>query len=62
MPTQTSFAELEYVSKKKLTRRELRAYVVQEGFGLADEGLEDALYDRQAIRRFGGTDLAREGR
>ena len=62
MPTQTSFAELEYVSKKKLTRRELRAYVVQKGFGLSDEGLEDALYDSQAIRRFVGTDLAREGR
>jgi len=62
MPTQTSFAELEYVSKKKLTRRELRAYAVQKGFGLADEGLEDALYDSQAIRRFVGTDLAREGR
>jgi len=62
MPTETSFAELEYVSKKKLARRELRAYVVQKGFGLSDEGLEDALYDSQAIRRFVGTDLAREGR
>ncbi len=62
MPTQASFAELEYVSKKKLTRRELRAYVVQKGVGLSDEGLEDALYDSQAIRRFVGTDLAREGR
>jgi hypothetical protein len=62
MPTQASFAELEYVSKKKLTRRELRAYVVQKGFGLSDEGLEDALYDSQAIRRFVGTDLAHEGR
>ncbi len=45
MPIPTSFAELEVVSKKKLTRRELRAYVVQKGFGLSDEGLEDALYD-----------------
>jgi hypothetical protein len=62
MPIQTSFAELEVVSKKKLTRRELRAYVVQKGFGLSDEGLEDALYDSQVIRCFVGSDLAREGR
>ena len=28
--------------------------------GLSDEGIEDALYDSQAIRRFVGIDLARE--
>jgi IS5 family transposase len=98
MPTQTSFSELEYISKKKLTRRDrflaeieavtpwvdllaviephypkgnrgrlpiglqrmLRMYVAQKGFGLSDEGIEDALYDSQAIRRFVGIDLARE--
>jgi hypothetical protein len=98
MPTQTSFAELEYISKKKLTRRErfwaqieaatpwaqlvaviephypkgnrgrppiglermLRMSIAQKGFGLSDEGIEDALYDSQAIRRFVGIDLGRE--
>jgi IS5 family transposase len=98
MPTQTSFAELEYISKKKQTRRErflaqieaatpwaqlvaviephypkgnrgrppiglermLRMYIAQNCFGLSDEGIEDALYDSQAIRRFVGIDLGRE--
>jgi IS5 family transposase len=98
MPTQTSFAELEFISKKKLTRRErflaeieaatpwaqlvaviephypkgnrgrppirlermLRMYIAQNCFGLSDEGIEDALYDSQAIRRFVGIDLGRE--
>jgi transposase, IS5 family len=96
---QTSFSELEYASKKKLTRRDrflaqieavtpwsileqtiapfypssggrgrppiglgrmLRMYVAQQCFGLSDEGIEDALYDSQAIRRFVGIDLGRE--
>jgi IS5 family transposase len=95
---QTSFSELEYASKKKLTRRDrflaeieavtpwvileqtiapfypssggrgrppvglgrmLRMYVAQQCFGLSDEGIEDALYDSQAIRRFVGIDLGR---
>ena len=98
MPTQTSFSELEYAAKKKLTRRErflaqieaatpwaqlvaviephypkgnrgrppiglermLRMYIAQNCFGLSDEGIEDALYDSQAIRRFVGIDLGRE--
>ncbi|MES7798443.1 IS5 family transposase, partial [Cutibacterium acnes] len=98
MPTQTSFAELEYISKKKQTGRErflaqieaatpwaqlvaviephypkgnrgrppiglermLRMYIAQNCFGLSDEGIEDALYDSQAIRRFVGIDLGRE--
>jgi IS5 family transposase len=38
----------------------LRMYVAQQCFGLSDEGIEDALYDSQAIRRFVGVDLARE--
>ena len=96
---QSSFSELEYAAKKKLTRRDrflaeidavtpwsaleaeiapfypkgegrgrppiglhrmLRMYVAQQCFGLSDEGIEDALYDSQAIRRFVGIDLARE--
>jgi IS5 family transposase len=96
---QKSFADLEYGSKKKVTRRErflseidavtpwgvleaelekhyprsggrgrppiglkrmLRMYVAQQCFGLSDEGIEDALYDSQAIRQFVGLDLGRE--
>ncbi len=41
-------------------RRMLRMYVAQQCFGLSDEGIEDALYDSQAIRGFVGIDLARE--
>jgi IS5 family transposase len=40
--------------------RMLRMYVAQQCFGLSDEGIEDAIYDSQAIRRFVGIDLARE--
>ncbi len=40
--------------------RMLRMVVAQQCFGLSDEGIEDALYDSQAIRRFVGIDLARE--
>ena len=96
---QRSFSELEYTTKKKVTRRDrflsqidavtpwallvsalaphypksdqrgrppiglermLRMYVVQQCFGLSDEGIEDAVYDSQAIRRFIGVDLNRE--
>jgi IS5 family transposase len=96
---QRSFSELEYATKKKVTRRDrflsqidavtpwaelvsalashypkrdqrgrppiglermLRMYVVQQCFGLSDEGIEDAVYDSQAIRRFIGIDLNRE--
>jgi hypothetical protein len=31
--------------------RMLRMYVAQQCFGLSDDGMEDALYDSQAIRR-----------
>ena len=34
--------------------RMLRMYVAQQCFGLSDEGVEDALYDSQAIRRLSG--------
>ena len=38
----------------------LRMYVAQQCFGLSDEGIEDAIYDSQAIRAFVGIDLDRE--
>ena len=96
---QTSFSDLEYAAKKKVTRRDrflaeieaivpwaalvaelesyypkgggrgrppiglermLRMYIAQQCFGLSDEGIEDAIYDSQAIRRFVGIDLGRE--
>ena len=41
--------------------RMLRMYFLQQWYGLADEALEDALYDRQALRGFARMDLAAEG-
>ena len=38
--------------------RMLRLYFLQQWYGLADEALEDALYDSQALRSFAGIDLA----
>ncbi len=38
----------------------LRMYVAQQCFGLADEGIQDAIYDSQSIRAFVGIDLGRE--
>lgn len=38
----------------------LRMYIAQQCFGLSDAGIEDALYDSQAIRGFVGIDLSRE--
>ena len=40
--------------------RMLRMYVDQQCFGLSDEGVEGAIYDSQAIRRFVGIYLNRE--
>src|SRR5919202_1838859 len=75
MQRQRSFAEAEYAGKKKQTRRDkflaemeqavpwermLRVYFVQQWYGLSDEGLEDALYDSQALRRFAGIELNRD--
>jgi IS5 family transposase len=40
--------------------RMLRMYFLQQWFGLADEALEDAIYDSQALREFIGIDLSRE--
>jgi IS5 family transposase len=98
MQHQPSFANAEFRSKKKLTRREkflaemellvpwarlvallephypsgkrgrppvglermLRIYFLQQWYGLADEALEDAIYDSQAMRFFAGIDLGTE--
>jgi len=40
--------------------RMLRMYFLQQWFGLADEALEDAIYDSQSMREFVGIDLSRE--
>lgn len=40
--------------------RMLRMYCLQQWYGLADEALEDAQYDSQALRDFVGIDLSRE--
>ena len=40
--------------------RMLRMYLLQQWHGLADEALEDAIYDSQALRDFVGIDLSRE--
>jgi IS5 family transposase len=40
--------------------RMLRMYVAQQCFGLSDEGIEDAIYDSQAIRGFVGIEPNRE--
>jgi len=40
--------------------RMLRMYIAQQCFGLSDEGMEDAVYDSQAIRGFVGVDLSCE--
>jgi len=41
--------------------RMLRMYFLQQWYGLADEALEDALYDSQALRGFARLELAAEG-
>ena len=40
--------------------RMLRICFLQQWHGLADEALEDALYDSQAMRTFAGIDLSVE--
>lgn len=41
-------------------KRMLRMYFVQQWNALADEALEDAIHDSQALRNFVGVDLAIE--
>ena len=40
--------------------RMLRMYFVQQWYGLADEAVEDAIYDSQALRNFMAIDLGRQ--
>ena len=40
--------------------RMLRIYFLQQWYGLADEAIEDAIYDSQALRRFVSIDISRE--
>lgn len=40
--------------------RMLRMYIAQQCLGLSDEGIEDAIYDIQSVRRFVGIDLTHE--
>lgn len=40
--------------------RMLRTYVTQQCFGLSEEGGENAIHDRLAVRAFVGIDLGRE--
>lgn len=40
--------------------RMLRMYFVQQWYGLADEAVEDAVYDSQALRNFMGIDLCKQ--
>jgi len=40
--------------------RMLRVYFLSQWYGLADEALEDAIYDSQAMRNFAGIDLSSE--
>ena len=40
--------------------RMLRIYFLQQWYGLADEAIEDAIYDSQAMRTFAGIDLSVE--
>ena len=99
MTHQPSFAQAEFATKKKTTRREkfltrmealipwakllaviepfypkgergrppvglermLRIYFLQQWYALADEALEDALYDSQAMQGFARLALAAEG-
>ncbi len=57
---QESFSDMEYRSRKKKTKREefletmLRMYLLQCWFSLSDEGVEDAIYDSYAMRKFMG--------
>ena len=40
--------------------RMLRIYFLQQWYGLADEAVEDALYDSQALRSFASIDLSHD--
>ena len=44
--------------KAKPVETMLRMYLLQVWFSLSDEGVEDAVYDSYAMRRFMGLDFA----
>ena len=46
--------------KAKPIETMLRMYLLQVWFSLSDEGVEEAIYDSYAMRRFMGLDFARE--
>lgn len=46
--------------KPKPLETMLRMYLLQAWFSLSDEGIEDAIYDSYAMRRFMGLDFAFE--
>ncbi|HLS00724.1 MAG TPA: IS5 family transposase [Beutenbergiaceae bacterium] len=46
--------------KAKPIQTMLRMYLLQVWFNLSDEGVEDAIYDSYAMRKFMGLDFARE--
>lgn len=46
--------------KAKPVETMLRMYLLQAWFSLSDEGVEDAIYDSYAMRRFMGLDFTRE--
>ncbi len=58
---QLTFSDIEYSNRKKKTKRGrkpigietmLRMYLMQIGFSLSDEGIEDSIYDSYAMRSF----------
>ncbi|MFN7571001.1 MAG: IS5 family transposase [Betaproteobacteria bacterium] len=65
-PRLEAVVQVKYPSSGRVGRppigvaRMLRMYFLQQWFGLADEALEDALYDSQSMREFVGIDLGRE--
>jgi IS5 family transposase len=65
-PALIALIEPHYPSSGRVRRppigvpRILRMYFLQQWHSLSDEGLEDAIYDSQAMREFIGIDLSRE--
>ena len=67
MPSeQISFTDVECANRrrgrkpKSLVETMLRMYLLQAWFSLSDEGVEDAIYDSYAMRRFLGLDFTIE--
>lgn len=65
-PALIALIEPHYPSSRRVRRppigvpRMLHMYFLQQWYSLSDEGLEDAIYDSQAMREFIGIDLSRE--